>query len=67
MRMRRKELRNMAGEIKKQHGVTMISLPREFADQIIYQGYETAKARGRSGLENFHEVRSIIARENPKR
>ena len=66
MRMRRKELRNMADEIKKQHGVTMISVPWEFADQIIYQGYETAKARGQGGLDNFHEVRAIVASGKPK-
>jgi hypothetical protein len=66
MHMRRKELRKMADEIKQQHGVTMISVPWEFADQIIYQGYEVAKARGQSGLENFHEVRSILTTGKPK-
>ena len=66
MHMRRKELRNMAEEIKKQHDVTMIAVPWEFADQMIYEGYEKAKARGQSGLENFHEVRSILATGKPK-
>ena len=66
MHMRRKELRKMADEIKQQHGISMISIPWEFADQIVYEGYESAKARGQSGLENFHEVRSIIATGKPK-
>lgn len=66
MHMRRKELRNMADEIKKQHDVSMIAVPWEFADQMIYEGYEKAKARGQSGLENFHEVRSILATGKPK-
>jgi hypothetical protein len=66
MHMRRKELRKMADEIKQQHGISMISIPWEFADQIVYEGYERAKARGQSGLENFHEVRSIIATGKPK-
>ena len=66
MHMRRKELRKMAEEIKQQHGISMISIPWEFADQIVYEGYERAKARGQSGLENFHEVRSIIATGKPK-
>jgi hypothetical protein len=66
MHMRRKELRKMADEIKQQHGITMISIPWEFADQIVYEGYERAKVRGQSGLENFHEVRSIIATGKPK-
>ena len=63
--MRRKELRKMADEIKQQHGVTMIAVPWEFADRIVYEGYERAKERGQSGLENFHEVRSIIAMGKP--
>jgi len=66
MHVRRKELRKMADEIKQQHGIRMISIPWEFADQIVYEGYERAKARGQSGLENFHEVRSIIATGKPK-
>ena len=66
MHVRRKELRKMADEIKQQHGISMISIPWEFADQIVYEGYERAKARGQSGLENFHEVRSIIATGKPK-
>ena len=66
MHMRRKELRKMADEIKQQHDVSMIPVPWEFADQIIYEGYEKARARGQSGLENFHEVRSILATGKPK-
>jgi hypothetical protein len=66
MHMRRKELRNMADEIKRQHGVTMIDVPWAYADRIIYEGYEKAKARGQSGLENFHEVRSIFGSGKPQ-
>ena len=65
MHMKRKELRKMADEIKQQHGVTMIAVPWEFADRIVYEGYERAKERGQSGLENFHEVRSILATGKP--
>jgi hypothetical protein len=64
--MRRKELRKMADEIKQQHGITMIAVPWEFADRIVYEGYEKAKERGQSGLENFHETRSILATGRPK-
>lgn len=64
--MKRKELRGMADEIKQQHGVSMIAIPWEFADQMIYDGYEQAKARGQSGLENFHELRSLIGTGKPK-
>lgn len=66
MRMKRKELRAMADEIKRQHGASMIAIPWEFADQMIYDGYEKAKARGQSGLENFHEIRSLIGTGKPK-
>ena len=64
--MKRKELRAMADQIKREHGVSMIAIPWEFADQIIYEGYERAKARGQSGLENFHEIRSHISTGKPK-
>jgi hypothetical protein len=67
MQMRRKELRKMADEIKRQHGIAMISIPWEFADQMIYEGYERAKARGQRGLENFHETRSTLAAGKPKK
>lgn len=66
MHMKRKELRKMADEIKQQHDIAMISVPWEFADQIIYEGYERAKERGQSGLENFHEVRAILSSGKPK-
>ena len=66
MHMKRKELRAMADQIKQQHGVSMIAIPWEFADQMIYDGYEKAKARGQSGLENFHEIRSLIGTGKPK-
>jgi len=56
----------MADEIKQQHAISMISVPWEFADQMIYEGYERAKARGQAGLEEFHEIRSIIATGKPK-
>jgi hypothetical protein len=66
MHMKRKDLRKMADEIKQQHDVIMIPVPWEFADRIVYEGYEKAKERGQSGLENFHEIRSILATSKPK-
>jgi hypothetical protein len=64
--VRRKELRNMAHEIKKQHGITMIAVPWEYADSMLYESFEKSKAAGRSGLENFHELRSVIGTGKPK-
>lgn len=66
MQLRRKELRKMADDIKQQHEVTMIPVPWEYADKILYEGYERAKARGQSGLEKFHELRSIVNTARPK-
>ncbi len=66
MSMKRKELRAMADEIKRQHGISMITIPWDFADYRIYDGYEKAKARGQSGLENFHESRALIGTGKPK-
>lgn len=65
MHMRRKELRGMAEEIKQRHGIEMIAVPWEFADAAIYRGYEKAKARGQTGLENFHEIRAMLATGKP--
>jgi hypothetical protein len=64
--IRRKELRNMAQEIKKQHGVTMVPVPWEYADLLLYENFEKAKAAGRSGLENFHQLRSIVNTAKPR-
>jgi hypothetical protein len=64
--VRRKELRNMAQEIKKQHGITMVAVPWEYADSMLYESFEKAKAAGRSGLENFHELRSMVGTGKPK-
>lgn len=64
--IRRKELRNMAREIKDKHGIEMISLPWEYADQTLYAAYEKTKAQGRSGFENFHELRTVIGASKPK-
>jgi hypothetical protein len=61
----RKELRKMAAEIKTRHGITMISVPWEYADAVIYDGFEKAKALGRPGLENFHELRAVINTNKP--
>jgi hypothetical protein len=64
--LRRKEMRNTFQELQRQHNISMIPIPWEFADWVIYEGYEKAKARGQSGLERFHELRSIIGTEKPK-
>jgi hypothetical protein len=64
--IRRKELRNMTREIKDKHGIEMISLPWEYADQMLYAAYEKTKAKGRSGFENFHELRAGITAGKPK-
>jgi len=64
--IRRRELRKMAQEIKQQHGISMIAVPWEYADQIIYESFEKAKSQGRSGLENFHELRAMLHSGKPK-
>jgi hypothetical protein len=66
MHMRRKELRQMTDEIKQQHDVTMIAIPWEYADKIVYEGYEKAKSRNQSGLENYYELRTFFAAGKPK-
>ena len=60
MHLKRKELRSMVDEIKQRHHVSMIAIPWEYADRIVSEAYESAKKRGQSGLENYHELRSIL-------
>ena len=64
--IRRKELRRMAEEIRKSHGIAMISIPWEYGDQILYEGYEKAKGPGRSGTEHFPSLRAIFNPAKPK-
>jgi hypothetical protein len=64
--IRRKELRNMSREIKEKHGVSMISVPWEYADQTLCHAYEKGNSQGRTGFENFHELRAAIASGRPK-
>ena len=64
--IRRKEFRRMGEEIKKNHGITMISIPWEYADRILYEGYEKAGAAGRSDLEQFPSLRAVFNPAKPK-
>jgi hypothetical protein len=64
--IRRKELRKMAQDIKEEHGISMISVPWEYADEMLYEAYETAKSLGRGGLEEFHEIRGAVNTAKPK-
>jgi hypothetical protein len=63
--VRRKELRRMAREIKEKHGVTMISIPWEYGDQILWEGFEKARTLGRSGVEGFSALRSAFTSVRP--
>jgi len=64
--MRRKELRGMAQEIKQKHGVTMIGIPWEYGDQILCEGFERAKAQGRTGIEDFPSLRATFNPARPR-
>lgn len=63
--VRRKELRRMAQEIKEKHGVTMISIPWEYGDRILREGFEKARSLGRSGVEEFSSLRSAFTSIRP--
>ncbi len=64
-RVRRKELRRMAQQIKESHSVTMISVPWSYIDQVLYEGYEMAKGLGRSGIEEFTTLRTVYNSSKP--
>ncbi len=63
--IRRKELRQMMTEIKEKHGINVISIPWNYADFILYEAFEKAKAQGRSGLEQFHALRAHLNLSKP--
>src|SRR4029453_13713364 len=64
--IRRKELRNMAQAIKKENGVTINTVLGGLVYLMLYENFEKAKAAGRSGFENFHQLRSIVNTAKPK-
>lgn len=64
--VRRRELRRMAREIKEKHAIAMISVPWEYADRVLYEAYEKAKALGREGIENFPSLRAIFNPAKPQ-
>lgn len=64
--LKRKELRRMAQDIKEQHGIAMISVPWEYADQLLYEAYETARELGRSGIESYASLRALFASGKPQ-
>lgn len=64
--VRRKELRRMAQDIKEKHRITMISIPWEYGDQILYSGFEKAKSLGASEIEQFSSLRAMFNPAKPK-
>jgi hypothetical protein len=65
-RLRRKDLREMIEESKQKHQITMASVPWEYVDRLLYEGFEKAKAAERKGLEEFTSIRSIFTIGKPK-
>ena len=64
--VRRKELRQMAQEIKERHGVAMVAVPWKYADQILYEAYEKARPSGQNGIEQFSSLRAVFNPLKPK-
>lgn len=64
--VRRKEFRQMAQEIREKHGVAMIPVPWEYADQVLYEGFEKARASGRGGIESYTSLRALFATTKPR-
>jgi hypothetical protein len=64
--IRRKEFRHMSQEMKAKHDVSMISVPWKYADRMLVEGYEQTKSRGQPGVEDFHELRALLATGKPE-
>jgi hypothetical protein len=65
-RLRRKDLREMIEESKQKHQITIASVPWEYVDRLLYEGFEKAKAAERKGLEEFTSIRAIFTIGKPK-
>jgi hypothetical protein len=65
-RVRRKELRQMLEESKQKHQINMVTVPWEYADRLLYEGFERAQQTERKGLEEFTSLRSIFTFGKPK-
>ena len=63
--MRRKDLRLFIKDIKDKHRVTMINIPWEYADFVLYEAYEKSKGLGRSELEQFPTLRAHLNLAKP--
>jgi hypothetical protein len=66
MRIRRKDLREMMEESKQKHRIQLVSVPWEYVDQLLYEGFEKANAVERKGLEEFTRLRSLFMIGRPK-
>jgi hypothetical protein len=64
--IKRKELREQAQAIKESHGIQMISVPWEYADQMLYESYEKAKSLGQGRTEHFSSLRAAFNPLKPK-
>jgi len=63
--IKRKELRAQAEEIKKERGLAMAAVPWEYADGIVYEAYEKAKAAGQK-TGQFSSMRAAFNPMKPK-
>jgi len=64
--VKRKELREQMQAIKESHDVQMIAVPWEYADRMLYEGYEKAKSLGRGSTEHFSSLRAPFNQLKPK-
>ena len=58
--IRRKEFREMMGEMKAQHQISMVPIPWEYADWRLHTAYERARAVGTEGIEDYPTLRSHL-------
>ncbi|HTM07282.1 MAG TPA: hypothetical protein VL754_02720 [Verrucomicrobiae bacterium] len=63
--IKRKDLRAQAEEIRKDRGIAMTPVPWEYADAIVYEAYEQAKAQGQSTAQ-FSSMRAAFNPMKPK-
>ncbi len=63
--LRRKDLRRMVADIKEKHGITLIPVPWDYVDWVLYEAFEKAKGSGREGLEQFLQIRAHMNLAKP--
>lgn len=65
-RTSRKALREMIAESKQARGITIFRVPWQYADYVLYEGFEIARGSGREGIQQYPSLRGAFTTRAPE-